>query len=314
MSTIEAGYDIRLQTFQSLMQHQIRDVLLVSSLYDLYLFEEDGRVYDLIRNEYQGLSLSHAPEIMRVSSAWEALQLARRQSFDLIITTLHVEDMSSISLAKKIREAGLTVPIVLLNYDSQEYLQLSTYHDISVFDGIFIWQGDFRIIIAIIKHLEDMRNVESDTKSAGVQSIILIEDNVLYYSKFLPIIYSEILKQSQRLISEGVNLSHIYLRMRARPKILLCRSYERAWQYYEKYKECISGIISDVDFLRNGVHDPDAGLEFARNVKLEYPDIPILLHSTIPENEQRANAEGAAFLLKDSTTLLHQLQEFIVRN
>jgi len=151
--SVDSGFDIRLQTFQRLMQHQIRDVLLVSSLYDLYLFEEDGRLYDLIRNEYQGLSLSHAPEIMRVSSAWEALQLAREKSFDLIITTLHVEDMSSISLAKKIREAGLKVPVVLLNYDNQEYLELSTYHDTSVFDGIFIWQGDFRIIIAIIKHL-----------------------------------------------------------------------------------------------------------------------------------------------------------------
>lgn len=313
-STLEPGFDIRLQTFQSLMLHQIRDVLLVSSLYDLYLFEEDGRLYDLIRNEYQGLSLSHAPEIMRVSSAWEALQLAREQHFDLIITTLHVEDMSSISLAKKIREAGIDVPIVLLNYDNQEYLQLSTYHDMTVFDGIFIWQGDFRIIIAIIKHLEDKMNVESDTRVAGVQTIILVEDNVLYYSKFLPIIYSEILKQSQRLISEGVNLSHKYLRMRARPKILLCRTYEQAWHYYEQYKEFISGIISDIDFLRNGVHDPNAGLEFARNVKSEYPDIPILLHSTIAENEQRAHSEGAAFLLKDSPTLLHQLQEFIVRN
>jgi CheY-like chemotaxis protein len=205
---VEAGYDIRLQTFQKLMQHQIRDVLLVSSLYDLYLFEEDGRLYDLIRNEYQGYSLSHAPEIMRVASGAEAFELALGKGFDLIITTLHVEDMSSISLAKKIKEAGLKVPIVLLNYDNQEYQELATYHDIHVFDGIFIWQGDFRIIIAIIKYLEDQMNVEQDTRSAGVQSIILIEDNVLYYSKFLPIIYSEILKQSQRLISEGVNLTH----------------------------------------------------------------------------------------------------------
>ena len=310
----EPAYDIRLQTFQNLMQHQIRDVLLVSSLYDLYLFEEDGRLYDQIRNEYQGLSLSHAPEIMRVSSAWEALQLAREKKFDLIITTLHVEDKSSISLARKVKEAGLNVPIVLLNYDNQEYLELTTYHDTTVFDGIFIWQGDFRIIIAIIKHLEDRLNVDSDTRGAGVQSIILVEDNVLYYSKFLPIIYSEILKQSQRLIEEGVNLTHKYLRMRARPKILLCRTYEEAWDSYKQYKECISGIISDVDFLRDGVHDPAAGLEFVRNVKLEYPDIPVLLHSTIPHNEHEANSMGAAFILKDSPTLLHELQQFITKN
>ena len=65
-------------------------------------------------------------------------------------------------------------------------------------------------------------NVEHDTRMVGVQTIIVIEDNVKYYSSFLPIIYTEILKQSQRLISEGINLTHKFLRMRARPKILLC--------------------------------------------------------------------------------------------
>ena len=313
-TTSETGFDIRLQTFQNLMRHQIRDVLLVSSLYDLYLFEEDGRLYDLIRNEYQGFNLSHAPEIIRVASGEEAIELASEQQFDLIITTLHVEDMSSLTLARRIRDAGLVVPIVLLNYDNQEFLELTQHHDTSVFDGVFIWQGDFRILIAIIKHLEDRVNVDHDTRFAGVQSIILIEDNVLFYSKFLPIIYSEILKQSQRLISEGVNLSHRYLRMRARPKILLCKTYEEAWEYYQKYKETISGIISDIDFLRNGVHDPDAGLEFTRNVKSEFPDIPVLLQSTNKDCEDRAYAVGASFLLKDSPTLLRELQDFMFQN
>lgn len=315
LSSTEHGFDIRLQTFQNLMRHQIRDVLLVSSLYDLYLFEEDGRLYDQIRNEYQGLSLSHPPEIIRVSSGQEALELvAEERRFDLIITTLHVEDMSSLSLAKRVKQLGLTIPVVLLNYDNQEYLELSTHHDVNVFDGIFIWQGDFRIIIAMIQHLEDKMNVENDTRVAGVQSIILVEDNVLYYSKFLPIIYSQVLKQSQRLISEGVNLSHKYLRMRARPKILLAKTYEQAWEYYERYKEYISGIISDIDFLHGGVHDPKAGLEFTRSVKAEYHDIPVLLQSTFADNEKKANDLGASFLVKDSPTLLHELQDFIMEN
>jgi CheY-like chemotaxis protein len=313
-SSTEHEYDLRLQTFQNLMRYQIRDVLLVSSLYDLYLFEEDGRLYDQIRNEYQGLSLSHPPEIIRVSSGQEAIEQAHEGRFDLIITTLHVEDMSSLTLARRVKEAGLNIPVVLLNYDNQEYLELSTHHDISVFDDVFIWQGDFRIIIAMIKQLEDKLNVEHDTNVAGVQSIILVEDNILYYSKFLPIIYSEVLKQSQRLISEGVNLSHKYLRMRARPKILVCKTYEQAWKYYQYYKEFISGIISDADFQRQGVHDPNAGLEFTRNVKAEFEDIPILLQSALPEIESKANAVGASFLLKDSPTLLNDLRRFIIDN
>ena len=112
----------------------------------------------------------------------------------------------------------------------------------------------------IIKHIEDRLNIEQDTRIVGVQSIILIEDNVRFYSSYLPILYTEILKQSQRLISEGINLSHKYLRMRARPKIILCTDYEEAWSYFEKYEDYILGVISDVDFMRKGQQDPQAGI------------------------------------------------------
>lgn len=310
---IEHGYGTRFQGFQNLMRRRIRDVLLVSSLYDLYLFEEDGRLYELIRNEYQGLHLSHSPELTRVSSGKEAIALAREEKrFDLIITTLHIEDMNALRFARLVREAGLEIPIVLLAYDNRELKDLITHHDTSVFDRIFIWQGDFRLIIAIIKHIEDRLNVDHDTRIVGVQSIILIEDNVRYYSSFLPLIYTEILNQSQRLISEGINLSHKYLRMRARPKILLCTTYEEAWDYFQKYEECILGIISDIDFFRGGAQDPRAGIELAKNVKARHPDIPILLQSTNSEYEAQARMLGASFLLKDSTTLLYDLRQFMI--
>jgi CheY-like chemotaxis protein len=309
---VEHGYGTRFQGFQNLMRRRIRDVLLVSSLYDLYLFEEDGRLYELIRNEYQGLHLSHSPELTRVSSGREAIALAQEESrFDLIITTLHIEDMSALRLAQNVREVGLNIPVILLAYDNRELKDLLMYHDTSVFDGIFIWLGDFRLLIAIIKHLEDKVNVEHDTRMVGVQSIILIEDNVRYYSSFLPIIYTEVLNQSQRLILEGINLSHRYLRMRARPKILLCKTYEEAMGYFQDYEDHILGVISDIDFPRNGVTEARAGLVFAREVRERYSDIPILLQSTTREYEHEAHEVGASFLLKDSPTLLLELRAFM---
>ncbi len=60
---IEGSWN-RFHGFQELMRYRIRDILLVSSLYDLYLFEEDGRLYELIRSEYFGLNLSHSPELL----------------------------------------------------------------------------------------------------------------------------------------------------------------------------------------------------------------------------------------------------------
>jgi len=310
---VEHGYGNRFQGFQNLMRLRIRDILLVSSLYDLYLFEEDGRLYELIRNEYQGFNLSHSPELTRVSSGQSAITLAREENrFDLIITTLHIDDMHAIDFARMVKESGLNIPVVLLAHDNRELKHLLLHHDTSVFDRIFIWQGDFRIIIAIVKSFEDLLNVEHDTRMVGVQTIIVLEDNVRHYSSILPIIYTEILKQSQRLISEGINLTHKFLRMRARPKILLCSTYEEAWTYFDRYGEFMLGIISDIDFPRHGVQDPRAGLDFADAVRGQDPDLPILLLSTLAENGTEASSRNAAFVLKDSPLLLNELRQFMI--
>ncbi|MBX2992303.1 MAG: histidine kinase [Bacteroidetes bacterium] len=312
---VEHGYGNRFQGFQNLMRLRIRDILLVSSLYDLYLFEEDGRLYELIRNEYQGFNLSHSPELTRVSSGSEAISLAKEENrFDLIITTLHIDDMHAVNFAKMARQQGITVPIVLLAHDNRELKELLVHQDASVFKKIFIWTGDFRIIIGIVKYLEDKMNVDHDTRMVGVQTVIFIEDSVKYYSSMLPNIYTEILKQSQRLISEGINLTHKFLRMRARPKILLCSTYEEAWQYYDEYRDYMLGVISDVDFPRNGEQDSQAGIEFARVVKSEQPDLPILLLSHNKDNERAASDVQAAFVMKDSPMLLNELRHFMVQH
>jgi hypothetical protein len=211
---IEHGYGMRIQSFQNLMRHRISDVLLVSSLYDLYLIEEDGRLYELIRKEYQGLRLSHSPEITRVSKASDALELLQGEKrFDLVIITLHTEDLHPVKFAKRMKELNIEAPVILLAFDNAELHELIIKHDTQVFDKIFLWQGEYRLLIGMIKFLEDRMNVEHDTDSIGVQSIIVIEDDVRSYSSFLPIIYTEIIKQSNRLSSEGINLSHKYLRM-----------------------------------------------------------------------------------------------------
>ena len=312
---IEHGYGMRIQSFQNLMRHRISDVLLVSSLYDLYLIEEDGRLYELIRKEYQGLRLSHSPEITRVSKAHDAIELLKEEKrFDLVIITLHTEDMHPVKFAKKLKELNIDAPVILLAFDNAELGELIIKHDIQVFEKVFLWQGDYRLLIGMIKFLEDRMNVQHDTESIGVQSIIIIEDDIRSYSSFLPIIYTEVIKQANRLTSEGINLSHKYLRMRARPKILLCSTFEEAWSYFEKYDECILGVISDIDFSHKGKSDPKAGIEFASEVRKRYTDIPILLQSSEPENENEAKKIGVSFLLKNSPTLLHDLRGFMINH
>ena len=309
---IEHGYGTRFQGFQNLMRHRIRDILLVTSLYDLYLFEEDGRFDELISNEYQHLNLSHSPELTRVSSGKEAVLLAAKERrFDLILTTLHVEDMPAVQLAREAREAGVTIPIVLLAYDSRELTHLWAQRDIAAFDQVFVWRGEYRLIVSIIKYFEDRMNVDHDTRLVGVQSIIFIEDNIRSRSTILPMLYTELMEQSRRLISEGINLSHKALRTVARPKILTCGSYEEAWNYFETYREHILGVISDIDFPREGRPDNEAGIRFAKAIRAENPYLPILLQSRAPGYEREAESLSLAFIAKDAPDFAAQLRRFM---
>ena len=312
---LENVFHTRLKKFQKLMRFKIQEILLVSSIYDYYLFEEDGRLYELIRSEYQNLNLSQAPEITHVTTGQEAMELLKGENnFDLIITTLHIEDTHVVKFANEVRNAGIELPIVLLAYDNKERKELTTHYNTSVFERIFIWSGDYHLLIGIIKYMEDRMNVEDDVKNIGVQVIILVEDNIKFYSSYLPSIYTEIFNQSQRLISEGINITHKYLRMRARPKILLCTTYEEAWEYFEKYEDNVLGIITDNNFRHYGNRDPEAGFKFAMAVKERHKDIPILIQTSDQNLEEKVKKIGASFLFKNSPRLLHDLSEFMLDN
>ncbi|MCU0364343.1 MAG: DUF5752 family protein [Ignavibacteriaceae bacterium] len=310
---LENVFHARLKKFQKLMRFKIQEILLVSSIYDYYLFEEDGRLYELIRSEYQNLNLSQAPEITHVTTGEEAIELLKGEhNFDLIITTLHIEDTHVVKFANQVKDMGIELPIILLAYDNKERKELTTHYDTSVFERIFIWNGDYHLLIGIIKYIEDKMNVVEDTQNIGVQVIILVEDNVKFYSSYLPLVYTEIFNQSQRLIQEGINITHKFLRMRARPKILLCTTYEEAWRYFEMYEENVLGIITDNNFRHYGVRDLEAGLKFASAVKERHKDIPILIQTSDKDLEEKVKKIGASFLFKNSPRLLHDLREFML--
>ncbi|MBN1320086.1 MAG: histidine kinase [Thermoleophilia bacterium] len=295
------------------MARRVENIILASSTYDTFILQEDGLLSELILGEFLDLHLHHTTGISHVSSGAEALALAASGGrFDLIVSAINLGDMDAVGLAQKIKEADLDVPVVVLAFDGGELAEFTARHDTSGFDRVFLWQGDPRILLAITKYTEDKLNVAYDAGVAGVQVVLLIEDNVRYYSSFLPIIYTETINHIQRLITGTGNVAHRILAMRARPKILLCTSYEEAWDYFAAYQENVLGVISDMSFPRGGSLDPQAGAEFSRQIRERWPDIPVLLQSSRAESEAVAREAGAEFLLKGSPTLLDDLRRFIV--
>jgi len=302
-----------LQDFHQLMRHRIMDILLVASPYDAFVLEEAGHIGERVVGEFRNLDLHYGPGLTTVSTGGEALDLVRVPSrFNLIISGLHLGDMHGAELARRVKALGLDIPVVLLAFDAREVKLFAQHHDMSNVERIFVWQGDARILLAIVKSVEDRKNVVHDTRTMGVQVIILIEDNVRYYSSFLPVIYAELLHHSRRLITEAVNVSDKIMRMRARPKILLCNTYEEAWEAFTTYQDDVLGVISDVEFPAGGVLSPTAGLDFARRVRADWPDVPVVLQSSNPAHAGPAADGGATFLLKGSATLLADLRRFMI--
>src|SRR5271167_3437422 len=298
--------------FENLMPFRVNDILLVASLYDSFILREDGRLNELLIGESLELDLHQVPGVTHVSSGAEALALARSQPrFNLIVANLQIADMDAAQLAREIKTAGLDVPVVVLAYDYREITNFIARNPQTDIERIFLWQGNARILISMVKYIEDKRNVYHDTRAMDVPVILVVEDDIRYYSLFLPVIYTELISQSRRLLSEGINVAHKLVRMRARPKILLASDYEGAEIEARRYREHLLAVVSDVEFPRQGVMTPAAGFALARTVRSLVPDVPIVLQSSHNEFMGRAHKEEFGFLQKRSPTLLGDLRAIL---
>ena len=79
----------------------------------------------------------------------------------------------------------------------------------------------------------------------------------------------------------------------------------------QQYRDYLFGVVSDVEFPRDGKLSPEAGFELARMVRSLMPDVPIVLQSSRTEFRPRAHAEGYSFLRKRSPTLLKDLRRIL---
>jgi CheY-like chemotaxis protein len=311
----EGTYDLGTQIYHALMPFRVKDILIVSSLYDAFTIEEEGLIAELVIGQYQHLLLSQPPRVTRVFSGKNAIQKLKEHRYDLIITMAKNIGMDPFEFGKKIKQLHPGLPIVLLATDRADINQFQDREDVKEgVDKIFAWTGDPTLFLAIIKYVEDSVNVRYDTVNGNVRVLIMVEDSIYHYSMFLPMLYTEVVQQTRRSLSEDLNEMQRQLRRRARPKILLAETFEEAMYYYKKYKDYILGILSDVVFKKDGQVNPAAGFEFVRLIRQESIHLPIMMQSTDLANREKADVLDAYFLHKKSPTLVLDFQHFLVNH
>lgn len=307
---IVSDFDPHFKIFHELMPFKVQEILLVSSLYDAFIMEEDGSLATRLINEYHGLNLSKAPRITRVSTAEEALEILTRKPFDMVMTMPYLGSMDAFELGSEIKKIRPDIPVVLVAHNIRStFADKIDSHGV---DRIFLWCCEADLLLAIIKNVEDHRNVDADIQRAMVRVIIYVEDSPLYRSLFLPLIYQEVVRQTQSVLDESLNERHRLLRMRARPRILMATNYEEAMKLYMRYKPFVFGIISDGRYKKDGVIDAEAGIIFLRNVRKEVPDLPLLMISSEADNREKAEKLPAIFINKDSPAIRDELHDFFL--
>ena len=310
---LTSRYGMRTEQFSALMKHRVLEILLVASHYDSFVLEEDGQLAEAVIEEYRNLDLNlrYAPRFTRAADAASAFTILEDRDFDMVITTPRLGDMEVEDFVRLLKDNHPELPVGLLVAHAWELPWLEDLRRSGTLDWSFLWQGNVQALLAMVKQVEDRLNAEYDILEGGVQAIILVEDEVRFYSAYLPHIYSQVTYQTNRLMSEGLNLSHRLLRIRARPKILLARTYEEAWAFYERFSGNLLGVITDLSFPHHGAVDGEAGISIAEAIRATGDDVPILIQSMDQGVRERAAEIDADYLSKESPTLYDELQKYI---
>ena len=305
--------------YTSLMERRVRRILLVCNNYDNFLLEEDGRLDVQIAQEYSDLNLSNPPSIVRAETKFEALEMVRDgEQFDLVISMYNAGVMDAFVFAAEMKELAPDTPFVLLSSFSKEVYERIEHEDKQNIDYFFCWNNSTDLIIAIIKLIEDKMNSEHDILEEGVRAILLVEDSVRYYSTYLPLLYKLVLQQNSVAIADAINEKQQLFRKRARPKVLMATYYDEALELYEKYKQNIIGVISDIGFVlhkgdMSATEQLDAGVKLCRIIRRDNPTMPILLQSSQASMRGVAKQLGVGFVMKTSKTLMQELSDYIGR-
>ena len=299
--------------FHELMPFKVKEILLVANLYDAYIIEGEGRFSDHILGEYNQMNLTTMPRVTGVSSQQEAFKRLREKHFDLIIIMVGVDKVSAINFEKRIKDDYPYIPTYLLLNNNRDIAAIQDENSLPELpENIFVWNGDSKVFFTMVKLLEDLVNVENDAKLGVTKIILLVEDSLIFYSKYLSILYSLVLEQTRHLIDDvGSEDMYKVIKLRARPKILHVKTYNKAIDIINQFGDDLLCVISDIRFPVNDKLVDTAGFDLIKEVKSRFENLPVVLQSSDPNNREKSEKLGAHFMWKDSESLVQELKYFI---
>jgi Pyruvate phosphate dikinase, AMP/ATP-binding domain len=300
-----------LQKDQHVESYHINNILLLSSSYHFFQLEEEGRLSSLLQENYMSYGREDPPQLTHVESQEECLSLLANQQFDLVIIFDKLDDVDSFSLATQIK-SFTNIPIVLLGNNIAELIKIEEKNTENIFSKILTWNGDGKIILAIIQLIEDSVNIQKDSAlAANGRCVVLIEDSIQYYSTYLFLLYDEIHGFLESILSDSLTEEQRTLRLNHRPVLLHAQDFDTGVKLYQAYKNNIIGIITDNQLGRGSKKAAHAGEDLIKIIQKEKPDIPILIQSSEPYTNDVPRKSRLRFVSKNDATLALIIKDFI---
>jgi CheY-like chemotaxis protein len=292
------------------MRRRLRSVMILGSRYDAFVF---GQAVD--QDAVLGVDqcLASDAEWIQPEGADDAIDLARSRQIDLVLSSMCLPGEDTFELVRELKALLPHVPAVAVTSNPAYHGPLCQVPPTEPYDWVFAWRGEDDLIPAIVMLLEDRLNAEHDVLVGGVQIMLLVEDEPALYSRYVPMLLREMCQRSRDLVPPGAPRDERVSRLRARTKLILVRTFEEAALELSRYGASLCGVLTDMQYPRNGRLDNEAGLHLARHAKQHVREsIPVIVQSRDREMEPRAHEAGAFFIWKNSDLLLHQLRDIMM--
>lgn len=223
--------------------YQVRNILLVSTPYDYFLLEEEGRLTELLKNSFVEKDAGYVPFIHHASSGEQARELMKKQTMDLVVLFNIPRDMNVFAFAQQLQDLSAKTPLVFLANNTPELHRIQHHEQASLFDWMFTWQGDGNIFLTIVCLVEDMMSLKKHPTLGN--HVLMVDDDIQRYSTLLPLLYEELSAHWNQLTKETLPYLQQTQRQQRRPRILFATTQDEAQRFYKQHQQsllCILGL------------------------------------------------------------------------
>jgi hypothetical protein len=288
----------------------IKNILLLSSAFHYFQLEEEGRLSALLNERQKYIGSDKQSLITHVETETDCIEQITNNNFDLVIIFNQFEDADILSLTEKIKKIK-DIPIVLIGNNISTLLKIAQKDNQTTISKILTWNGDGKIILAVIQSFEDaVQLMQDDSFAQQCRCLLLIEDSIQYYSTYLLLLYDEILNFLKSTMQDSMSEEQRMQRLKRRPIILHTLSIDEGEKIYQQYKENIIGIITDNQLDQKQKKKIQSGFDFSQEIHKQKSDLPILIQSSEQLNKGITLQKNISFVLKTTPTLALIIKDF----